>query len=397
MLKVTIWMNMPSFYQDDLFAGLAGKVDLRVIYDQPLTEERRRLGWSEPGNSYNRRFLTPNGKIASALKIARAERDRIHVINGIWAVPSFIAATSALGYAGAMLCIYAECPDNTIRRSPLRRSLRAAAGRWVARYAKGLFAVSHFATDYYADLGFKRDTIYPFGYFRTVSSGAACHSDRPSDLVFVGQLINRKGVDLLMQAMAPLWDKFPRVQLSVVGTGPEQASIAAKAKHHNASDRVKFEGVLPSSQMQERLARACALILPSRWDGWGLVVNEALAAGIPVIVSDRCGAADLIVHGVNGYVFPSENVERLRACLCELLTAEHHSMRAAALKTASALTIPRVSDYLVECLEHMCQLMDKKPTPPWEGALRQLESNSGRDDICNAEQPNAKIALYKSA
>ena len=53
-------------------------------------------------------------------------------------------------------------------------------------------------------------------------------------------------------------------------------------------------------------------VLPSRHDGWGVVVNQAIAAGLPVICSDAVGAAaDLVSNGVNGYVFPSGNVEQL--------------------------------------------------------------------------------------
>jgi glycosyltransferase involved in cell wall biosynthesis len=124
-----------------------------------------------------------------------------------------------------------------------------------------------------------------------------------------------------------------------------------------------------------------------------LVVNEALSAGIPVIVSDRCGAADLIVHGVNGYIFPSESVECLCACIREVLSADHRQMRTAALRTASALTIPVVADYLVQCLEHMCQLREEKPVPPWEDVLRQVESASySQERSSEAGQANARNA-----
>ena len=64
--------------------------------------------------------------------------------------------------------------------------------------------------------------------------------------------------------------------------------------------------------MQACIAAADLLALPSRWDGWGLVVNEALAVGVPVIASNACGASDLIRQDVNGYVFTSEDAASLR-------------------------------------------------------------------------------------
>src|ERR1035441_9791868 len=89
MLPVTIWMNMPSFYQDDMFRELAAKLDLRVVYDHALTADRRRLGWGALCSGYEFRVLETNQKLQDAIRIARLERDRIHVINGIWAEPAF--------------------------------------------------------------------------------------------------------------------------------------------------------------------------------------------------------------------------------------------------------------------------------------------------------------------
>jgi glycosyltransferase involved in cell wall biosynthesis len=369
-------MNMPSFYQDDLFGDLAGKADLRVIYDHGLTDDRRQLGWPEPTGKYGRCILDPDRKIPHAMKIARSELERVHVINGIWAESAFTAAAFALARVGAIFSIYAECPDDTLSRSPLRRGARVVIGSWVARRAKGLFAVSHFATNYFAQLGFRRENIYPFGYFRMTPTAEVTPDEDIARLVYVGQLIHRKGLDILLQALAPLWTTFPRVRLSLIGNGPEEALIAAQLQANNLANHVTLEGSRPSSEIHELLARASALILPSRWDGWGLVVNEALSAGVPVIASDRCGAADLVLHGVNGYVFRSEDVASLRACLCALLNSYGKQMRTAALRTGSALTIPVASDYFVACLEHMCGLRSNKPTPPWEEVLRHLESES---------------------
>jgi glycosyltransferase involved in cell wall biosynthesis len=376
MLPVTIWMNMPSFYQDDLFDDLARKVDLRVVYDHGLTEDRRQLGWTEPKGRYSRRILEPGRKISSALRIARSEVGRVHVINGIWAEAAFIAAALALGKVRATFSIYAECPDDTISRSPLRRGARTVIGRSIARRAQGLFAVSHFAVDYFTRFGFRKEHIYPFGYFRATPTADADRDDEIVNLVYVGQLIRRKGVDILLQALAPLCKAFPKVRLSLIGLGPEQEYIASEVQANGLVNHVTLEGMRASSEIHKVLGRASGLILPSRWDGWGLVINEALSAGVPVIASDRCGAADLILHGVNGYIFRSEDVDSLRICLCRYLSSHRKQMRAAALRTGSALTIPVVTDYFVECLEHLWGGRITKPTPPWEVVLRQLQSES---------------------
>jgi glycosyltransferase involved in cell wall biosynthesis len=368
-------MNMPSFYQDDLFCQLGRKVDLRVVYDHEVTEDRRRLGWGEVRQEYHSCVLDPHRKVRHAVRIAKSERERIHVINGIWAETAFTAVVLVLGRLGVPFGIYSECPDVTVSRSWLKRRAQTSVGRWVARRARAVFAISHLAADYFGSLGFPEDKIYPFGYFRAspVPFENVLRVDKV-DIVYVGQFIHRKGLDILLRAIRPLLEKNPQIRLSLIGAGPEQASIEAGLREDGLLGSVELEGAHPSSRIHERLARASLLVLPSRWDGWGLVINEAFAAGVPVIASDRCGGADLIVPGVNGYRFRSENVDDLRTCLSAFLMSDQNQMRAAARRTASTLAIPVVSEYLVACLEHMCGCREDKPVPLWEHVLQQLES-----------------------
>jgi len=366
---------MPSFYQDDLFCQLARRVDLRVVYDHAMTEDRRRLGWASVKQEYHFCMLDHDRKVRRAISIARSERERIHIINGIWAETAFTAVTFELAKLGVPFAIYTECPDLTVSRSWLRRRAHASVGRWVARRARALFAISHLAADYFGSLGFAENRIYPFGYFRAspVPRTNVLHAVKV-DIVYVGQLIHRKGLDILLRAIRPLLEKNPQIRLSLIGTGPEQASIESGLRQDGLLGSVKLEGAHPSSQIHERLARASLLVLPSRWDGWGLVINEAFAAGVPVIASDRCGGADLIVQGANGYKFRSESVDDLRTCLSAFLASDQKQMRAAALRTASSLAIPVVCEYLVACVEHMYGLREDRPLPPWEQVLHQLES-----------------------
>src|SRR5262249_42870073 len=151
--------------------------------------------------------------------------------------------------------------------------------------------------------------VYPFGYFRANNgpglSAKSSTLSKGTEVIFVGQLIDRKGVDLLIEAGQPLLKENPDLHLSLIGSGNEALVLRKRARALGIEDRVNFEGTISSDIIQSRIARADVLVLPSRWDGWGMVVNEALSAGVPVIVSDRCGAADVVQNGVNGYVFKS--------------------------------------------------------------------------------------------
>jgi len=74
---------------------------------------------------------------------------------------------------------------------------------------------------------------------------------------------------------------------------------------------VQFEGFVPHSRLSQEYLTSDVLVLPSRFDGFGMVVTEAMACGLPVIVSSAVGAADLVEHGRNGWIFQSENSQQL--------------------------------------------------------------------------------------
>lgn len=372
MLYLTIWMNTPTFYQADLYRVLATLkgVDVEVIFARKLSHDRLQLGWQNDLSGYRYRFLNRHGRIVDATRLAWLQRNRVHIVNGIWGEIPFTAALFIMALAGSSYMIYSEAPDPTLSRSPAKRLLRKALGQAVVRKASGFLPISHFATQFYTSLGGKKEIIYPFGYFRSQAraESSTWHRNKNRvEIIFIGQLIHRKGIDLLLRAVTPLVSKHPTLFLSIIGRGELMAELKEQAARLGIAERILFEGSLPSSQIPTRLAKADLLVLPSRWDGWGIVVNEALSVGVPVLVSDQCGASELVHHGTNGYIFRSENVEDLRLCLNSFLDNEDewHLLRTQARRMGERISTNRVAYYLVACLQHMMGVLDVRPSPPW--------------------------------
>jgi len=117
----------------------------------------------------------------------------------------------------------------------------------------------------------------------------------------VARLTPVKGVDVLLDAYAKYRAAVPDPwELSVVGDGPERERLEARA-----GEGVTFAGFVEGDALAWWYGRADALVLPSRKDTWGLVVNEAMAAGLPVVVSDGAGCCiDLVDEGANGFAVP---------------------------------------------------------------------------------------------
>jgi glycosyltransferase involved in cell wall biosynthesis len=135
---------------------------------------------------------------------------------------------------------------------------------------------------------------------------APIHSLRSDGVkfIFVGMPIHRKGFDLLIASYRRLAAEYPDAELHVVGD-------AAMARSLTANNKLVFHGKLSHAQLGHLLARMDCLVLPSRLESFGMVVVEALAAGLPVIVSDHAGAAQAIRNGENGWVVPAGNEQAL--------------------------------------------------------------------------------------
>jgi glycosyltransferase involved in cell wall biosynthesis len=141
-------------------------------------------------------------------------------------------------------------------------------------------------------------------------------------ILFAGKLVPFKRPLDLIAAAVRLHSRIPKIVVLVSGSGPLEAEMIAAAKAGKV--RVVHLGFCNQTEMPAAYAAADVLALPS--DGretWGLVTNEALACGTPIVISDACGCApDLAVDGLVGRYFPMGNVERFSDSLLAVLEAQ---------------------------------------------------------------------------
>lgn len=378
MIRLTIWMNMPSFYQSDLFRALvaSSEIDLEVIFAKDLTSDRLQIGWGQDLSGYSHRFLSKRNPIAGALRLAWSQRNRIHVVNGLWAERAFAAALVVLALAKSKYIIYSEAPERikfqSKRPQPFgKKWLQAMFSKVVVPRIGGVLAISHFSAEFFKSVGVREEIIYPFGYFRShsaqIDQSKASKEKQRVEVVYVGRLLPFKRLDLLVEVMSSLFKEHPNLFLTIIGDGELLSALRRQVEELGVTERVSFEGVLPPDRIPVRVARADVLVLPSRGEGWGVVVNEALSVGVPVILSDRCGAADLIQDGVNGYVFRNEDSSDLRDCLSDFLSRREdwERLRAEAAALGEKISTENMAPYLIKCLNHMTGSSGDRPIPPW--------------------------------
>ncbi len=147
-----------------------------------------------------------------------------------------------------------------------------------------------------------------------------CAHDDQFIFLFCGQMIARKGLDLLLAAFAQISPRIPNARLLLVG---REAELPGMLQTLPAAvvNRIEYAGFQAPEKLPAFFARANAFVLPSRYDGWGVVVNQALAAGLPVICSDTVGAGiDLVHRDLNGIRFPNGNIAALANAMERLAT-----------------------------------------------------------------------------
>jgi glycosyltransferase involved in cell wall biosynthesis len=141
----------------------------------------------------------------------------------------------------------------------------------------------------------------------------------------VARLAPEKGLDTLLEAAARAGDD--RIVVVLAGEGPERERLVSRAEALGV--RLVLAGDVPWERMAETYVAADVLALLSRWEPWGVVVNEAAACGLPLVLSDQVGAApDLLLDGENGVLVPAGDVGASAAALGRL--AGDPALRAAA-------------------------------------------------------------------
>ena len=230
----------------------------------------------------------------------------------------------------------------------LRPFLYKFYSNFIKAKIQGVFSISQLALHQYSKAGIASEKLFPFGYFiptstKTLRSARRVRDPHELRVVFVGSLIRRKGLDTLVETMHLLHSRKSEITLDIFGPGdPNLFSLN--------QNNIRYCGQIPFGSTQEVVADYDLLVLPSLYDGWGVVVNEALCAGVPVICSDRVGAGVLINRFHAGMTFKSSDALGLANCLSMLATEQSllEGMQQATTKAAASIQPERAASYMLQ-------------------------------------------------
>lgn len=159
-----------------------------------------------------------------------------------------------------------------------------------------------------------------------VREGSAC--------LFVGRLIRRKGVDVLLRAWKEVIRDIPDATLIVAGGGEEIESLKGLAESLGISTGVSFLGHVEPAELVEYYKTADLFVFPSRGEGMPNVILEAMSSGLPVVATAIGGIVDVITNGENGFLVPPDDHEALAVSITEALTRDIEMLGMAGRRTA---------------------------------------------------------------
>jgi glycosyltransferase involved in cell wall biosynthesis len=304
---------VPSPYQRDLFGALSARedIELSVYYMEARSPDSP---WPEmPVRSFER--IMPGGW-------APFGGARVHVN---WSLPDvsdshFVVLSSFTSLTGQWLMRAAlrgkrwlfwgeRLHCNSGIKGLIQRELAAPISKatgvvGIGRAAENDYerrfpGLPHFCIPYHCDLS----------AFFTVHRSPQV--SKPLTFFFCGQMIERKGVDLLLLAFDRLVTKGLDVRLVLVGREAALPKFLATVSPLTRS-RISYDGFQAPERLPEYFGKGDVFVLPSRHDGWGVVINQALAAGLPIITSDAVGAGlDLVEDGINGMCVKANDGDQL--------------------------------------------------------------------------------------
>lgn len=338
VMNVWLLTNSPSPYQLEFFSAIArsGHCQLHVRFmDQ-------RHGGEDPLSDgtypFSFKVLQPAWAIRPELRYqADAVRELsdhaydIFILSGLYTNLTFLACARRLIQLKRPWLMWLERPWPTDYR-PVWAKRMSLTHPWLQSFRNRLllrlltssnqtFCIGSAAVKAYTALGAPSHKLTNLPYhcdtarFETRARRDAVrhclHIETHTVFLFSGSLIPRKGCDLLVAAFVKLADDYPTATLLLLGSGTSQTDLDGMVPERLKS-RVRFLGHRSQAELPDVFQAADVFVFPSRHDGWGVVLNEAAAASLPIIATESTGAAmDLVEPGRNGFRIPRDDAAAL--------------------------------------------------------------------------------------
>ena len=361
-MKVLFLTNLPAPYRVRFFTELGKKCELTVLYERNAASDRDKKWRAESGGNFREFFLTgkqigaDNSFCPEVIRYLKKDYDTIVI--GMYSTYTAMLAMLWMKLKGIPYVISTD--GGFVRQESNPKKWFKTMWLASARYWLG---TGKLAREYLCYYGADDSKVfdYPFTSIdeRDLLAGIISQEEKrqirrklgiaaDKVVVSVGQFIPRKGFDVLLRACEQI-DCDDVVFLIIGGTKETFQKEVSK----DIPDYIRLYPFMTKQELLQYYKAADFFVLPTREDVWGLVINEAMACGLPVITTNRCGAGlELIQSGQNGYIVKTDDENELANYLNKMLDSEDLAeMGNNALRTMKKYTYQSMAECCYEIFE----------------------------------------------
>ena len=338
--SLTFYTNIVSPYQLDFFSELANYFSLKVVFFSK-SENDRSWNLSTDKTSYEVIFLRTNKFVRviqklmpsfhfsyDILSVSYNDKSKYVVLGGNYFIPNTLIALLMLSIRKKDIYWFGERVfPSGIFKSGVKKILLMP----IMVLTKGIMAVGQDGINSYRNYGYNKPCYnipynIDYGKFEEnqidqVLLNGLRKKFNPSNKLIVltsGSLIKRKGMDTAIESFKNI-SKSNKLaaELWILGDGELRADLELLASDNS---NIKFLGFLQPTELHSVFILSDIFLFCSRYDGWGVVINEALSAGLPVITSQEASSCELVIKGNAGFVHQSDNVNQFTTSLNILLS-----------------------------------------------------------------------------
>lgn len=345
--RVILYTNTPNPYVISRFSELSKLVDLKVIFQMEKLSNRR---WKLEPSKFDFEYCILGGR---KIELGRKDKNYFSLSTKLLSllekekkIDCFIShGWESLGtYLAFSYCKRKKIPfliysESTAREKSILRLISLPLVKYVVKNSEAAIVAGKNSRDYLTSLGANEKKIFkaPNAVNNSNFKLKLSRKDKaklkekygiPKEdkvLLYIGQLIDRKGVKYLLDSFNELTQQDKKLSLIIVGEGPQKKELLAKTCELGL-DKAYFLGYLPDEELKKIYGLADLFVLPSYEEVWGLVINEAMCSGLPVITTRNVGSAiDLVKNGINGYIIKEKNSEELAQAILKVFKEKDKS------------------------------------------------------------------------
>ena len=362
-MQFIFWQNIISIHQSAFLSALAENYQVTIVVEREIEENRKGHGWNIPSMGKSCIIIAPSNE--QLRQLIKNNIDSIHIFSGIHAFQMVSKAFLFSRSLRVKTLVYLE-PYQFWGATGLLRRLKYTF--IFARHGStidGILPTGELGCKCYRKVGVSTKKIFQWGYFTEYLenlSFSKSNSLAPS-ILFVGSIDERKNILYLVNTCKKI--SFLFNHFTIIGTG----RLSNKLKHSIKDIKnIYYLGGVSNAEVKTLMHEHDILVLPSVFDGWGAVVNEALQNGMRVIASENCGSSVLLDGKQRGEIFYFKNGDDLETVLKRWLikgpqTVEERQVITQWTKKTISGEI--VSEYFVQICKYTYGGIKSYPIAPW--------------------------------